>query len=760
MTAGCSQEKGDVIDTEDLLAYFKFDSTENNKVKDEISSKNFDLEYIFKNAAYKQSSNVPCVEGVVNKAISFDGNSVSFLSDPINFGNEDFSITFFVAPRAYERNDGQYTALFTNLSDGGGIEISMAQYGNWKVTISTTKGTLSAVMSGDDILPLYDWSYIAVRYFKQNGTLQVFLNNKLVNSLNFKNNNFIPSPGKIYIGKSIACMDFSGHQLNHFNGLIDELKIYKGAVSDNKIKENSDLALLKKRSSGITFSYETLSDDRYAPQYHMRNPQSWANEHYGAFYYNGLYHVFSQHNPFRAYYQNGQRWGHLVSEDLVHWKALTPALTPSNNHIDNSQTFSGSCTIDGNGNPIMFYTGVNEGNEFFNSISYARPKDLNDKELVTWVKSNEKIINQGSISNRFEFRDPFIYKENGKCFMLIGGNASPVNGNNGAVYIYQANNKEYTSWNYLGMCYSGDTSTYPDLLGSTYELPNLYKIYSKDKTKSKYMLMVSPIYGNCNSVTYWLGNFDLQTGVFTPDDAKPRRYDLGPTSMVLAASGFYDEKNDRNLFTTMMRTGISDEDSYLCNWNDCQTLWKEIYLDDNGEACFSPISEYSSLSKEELLSFDECKLTITQANEMLKTIHSDSYKLEVEFELNEDEKVGAYVKNDEKKGEQIFYSYDMTTKIFHCDTSHSSLLLKNLPSGGGIQNLNGDLVKLTIFVDRSMVECYLNDKNEIATMAWNKNKDADSLKLYCKSGKAIIKKMKIVSLTGAYGCDKPAYWGE
>ncbi len=744
---------------ENLALHFDFDSTANNKVIDVVTDKVYSLEYVFKDAAYKSNAEVPCVEGVNNKAISFDGNSVSYVGDKVDFGNSDFSISFYVAPRAYERNDGQYTSIFSNLQGGKGIDISLAQYGVWKVTIGTTKGNLSAIMTDANIIPLYYWSYVAIRYNKAQALLQIFLNNKLVNTLSFKNFEFIPSDSEFVVGRSFVCMDFEGHKLNHFNGLLDDLKIYNEYLSDNQIASYAEAIKSKKRSSGIVFSYETLSDDRYAPQYHMRNPLGWSNEFYGTFYYKGKYHVFNQHNPFRAFYQNGQRWGHLVSDDLVHWEAVTPALTPSDNHIDNSQTFSGSCILDKNGNPIMFYTGVNEGNEYFNSISYARPKDLNDPYLTDWEKSNVKIINQGSISNRYEFRDPYVYEENGEYFMLVGGNNAPVNSANGAVFIYKATNDELTSWNYLGVCYSGNTSEYQDLLGSTYELPNLFKIYNKDKTISKYMLMVSPIYGNRNSVTYWIGNFNLNTGVFTPDDHAPKRYDLGATSMTLAASGFYDTKNKRTLMTSMMRTNMSSEDAYLSDWNGCQTLWKEIYLDENNEVCFKPINEYETLFKNELLNFDNSSMSISSVNSMLTTINSDSYVMDVEFALNGDSKVGAYVKYGSSSGEQIFFSYDVSTQIFNCDTSKASLLLKNHLSGGGVQVINGN-VQFKIFVDRSFVECYLNDKNEISTLAFNKYEKSNSIKLYAKNGKATIKRIKINSLSSAYGYDNPAYWGE
>ena len=45
-------------------------------------------------------------------------------------------------------------------------------------------------------------------------------------------------------------------------------------------------------------------------------------------YYKGKYHVFYQHNPAGPYWSQ-IRWGHLVSEDMIHWKAVKDAVVPT-----------------------------------------------------------------------------------------------------------------------------------------------------------------------------------------------------------------------------------------------------------------------------------------------------------------------------------------------------------------------------------------------------------------------------------------------
>jgi sucrose-6-phosphate hydrolase SacC (GH32 family) len=72
-------------------------------------------------------------------------------------------------------------------------------------------------------------------------------------------------------------------------------------------------------------------------------------------YYKGFYHLFYQYNPWGAVWGN-LTWGHAVSEDLIHWLDIQPAL--ENDHwYDNGGVWSGSVTIRPDGSPIIVYTG-------------------------------------------------------------------------------------------------------------------------------------------------------------------------------------------------------------------------------------------------------------------------------------------------------------------------------------------------------------------------------------------------------------------
>ncbi len=114
-------------------------------------------------------------------------------------------------------------------------------------------------------------------------------------------------------------------------------------------------SLLDKANQYIAEKKDTV-DQRYRPRFHAVAPIGWINDPNGFFYDGEWYHLFYQHYPYAAEW-NDMHWGHWRSKDLAVWENLPVAMAPDMSY-DKSGCFSGTALPDGQGGAYILYTGV------------------------------------------------------------------------------------------------------------------------------------------------------------------------------------------------------------------------------------------------------------------------------------------------------------------------------------------------------------------------------------------------------------------
>lgn len=200
-----------------------------------------------------------------------------------------------------------------------------------------------------------------------------------------------------------------------------------------------------------------LAADPLRPQFHLLPASGWMNDPNGPIYVNGKYHMFFQHNPFESVWGN-MSWGHAVSADMIHWKHLPVALSPTPGTHDAFGVFSGSAIAQGN-RVYALYTGTVESTPekatIRDGLDHVRESQClaftDDPNLVQWTKLPQPVIPDPPPGlNITGFRDPSVWKQDEWFYMTVG---SGIARTGGSVLLYRS--KDLRQWSYLHQLTSG-----------------------------------------------------------------------------------------------------------------------------------------------------------------------------------------------------------------------------------------------------------------------------------------------------------------
>lgn len=459
--------------------------------------------------------------------------------------------------------------------------------------------------------------------------------------------------------------------------------------------------------------------DPQRPQYHFVVPEGSCMpfDPNGAIYWQGKYHL--------CYIFQGERghcWGHASSTDLIHWRFHPPALYPSPGDMDKG-IFSGNCFVNLNGEATMLYHGVDAGN----CIATCA-----EKELEHWTKlpSNPIIPNvkEGDPEfGRYASWDPHGWAEDGRYYAIFGGN--PGSGTPATLF----RGKDLASWEYVGPFLAHDMpGVQPD---DDISCPDFFEL------GDKHMLLCISHKRGCR---YYLGRWEKEQ--FYPESHAWMNF---PGGTFFAPESLLDSQGRRIMWAWVLDWRPGQEPP-PAGWSGVMSLPRHLWLGEDGALRMAPVVEL------ETLRLNHRRVSDTLVEDGKKAsfdgVQGDTLELALELDPGSARETGLCVRKSPGGEEETRIVYNPSEQTLRIELTKSS-------SAGYLQHLKfimgdgngpvteqkapfslqpGETLKLRIFLDRSILEVYANERQALVQRIDPVRKDSQGITLFANGGTATL----------------------
>ncbi|MDO4536418.1 MAG: sucrose-6-phosphate hydrolase [Clostridium perfringens] len=446
----------------------------------------------------------------------------------------------------------------------------------------------------------------------------------------------------------------------------------------------------------------------YRQGFHIQPTTGLLNDPNGFSYYNGEYHLFYQWFPLGPVH-GIKHWYHVSSKDLVHWNNCGVAIIPTQ-YYESHGAFSGSGIVENN-KLYLFYTGNTRDDKWVRHPYQCLAVMNSNGEII---KNDSPIIKKVPDLYTDNFRDPKVFRENGRYYCLIG--AEKKINNLGTIALYESDN--LLDWDF-----NGEIKT--DFFGNGFmwECPDYIKF------NNKAVLIFCPQgleargdqYNNIFQAGYLVGNkinfdnYEFNHGEFYELD---RGFDFYAPQTVQCADG-------RKVLIGWMGLPEIEYPTDENGWAHCLTIPRELILK-NDKLIQKPIYELKMLrgkkiSKSYILTNEE--ISIDNFNEEI-------YEMICNFKGIKGQSVGIKLKKGDT--EETLFFYDIENGKLILDRSNSGKKFAIEYGTKRICKYNEINLKIHAFVDVSSVEIFINDGEEVFTSRIFNSSTSDSISFFAE----------------------------
>lgn len=442
----------------------------------------------------------------------------------------------------------------------------------------------------------------------------------------------------------------------------------------------------------------------------------------GCIFWKGKYHlmyIFQDHGK--------HCWGHASSTDLVNWTFHPAALSPQPGDRDTG-TFSGNAFVNKQGKPMLCWFGIDAG------VCVATAED---DELIHWKKDpNNPIIpipKQGEPGHgKYKVWDPYLWLEGDTYYCLLGGNVLP----NGKDTLYLCKSTDLVRWEPLHPFYE-----HPDLawtvLGEDCSCPDFFKLGDKHV-----LMCISHVIG----ARAYVGHFDRQKEVFFPEQHVRMNW---PGGTFFAPESLADGKGRRIFWAWVIDPRL--QATKKATGSGMQSMPRVLSLAKDDMLRITPPDELQSLRRNRRT----IVRTPLKANQevSLPEVQGDSLELALEIDPAQAFEVGVKVRCSPDGKEQTAIVYDAVSHRLKIDMSQSTLrndvvyldspiamAIEQKPRAGAYPRRTveapfalrpGEPLRLRIFLDKSMLEVFANDRQCLTQQIFPQSREATGIKVFC-----------------------------
>lgn len=691
----------------DVVTSIPMETDGMSRVKEQISGTNLKVQ------GKHMNENQP---GAVGNALRFDGYS-TFVEGVIPqfepSGVSSFSM--WLAPETYPivLEDQPTTEKITlagtiNHTSRTGWAFSMDKDGQYSFDCYAGGWLISAEAS--DVIPTYEWSFLAAVNDPGASTLTLYRNGETVaqvKSLGAVGN----GSGNLTIGKT-AEASTSPYGVKTFNGLIDEIKVYDGALSENELNATPE------NEADLIVNPSRFANDLLRPKYHGMPAANWTNESHGLVFSDGLYHVFFQKNA-NGPYMSRLHWGHITSENLYDWTEEKIALAPGETY-DHKGCWSGAVFTDEEitgGLPNIIYTGVDYEKA---RIIQAAPTDAS---LLEWEKKGI-IINGKPAGLSDDFRDPYFFRDGDNAYIIVGTAKDGV----GATTLHKYNPANKTWSNDGTIFFKGSDSADH---GTFWEMPNVTPMGN-----GKWLFTCTP--QNTASgvhVLCWVGEISAD-GTFQPD--QEQFTDLEFINQIqgygLLSPTIY-QKDGKTILMGIVPDKLPTSENCNLGWAHLYSLPREISLDENNNLVQRPFSGLEGLRAEN--GYSASSLTL-DGTKRVEGAGGRRFEVKGEFTVG-DNPFGFNIFKGAKGEASITYTPSNNKIEINFTKLNRKVNDNNVYNGRYVGTLpenieKGSTMVIDVWVDGSILDIFVNNKWASSIRVYPTDADADGVEVFSTGG--------------------------